>query len=89
VLILEAMAQLSAFLAAPAGAKESNEAVSRRRPALLAVERAKFRKPVVPGDRLDLQVTVLRQRGTALRVAAEAHVDQLLVAEAELLVAMT
>ncbi|MBI2571537.1 MAG: 3-hydroxyacyl-ACP dehydratase FabZ [Candidatus Schekmanbacteria bacterium] len=51
---------------------------------LRAIERARFRRPVSPGDVLDLEVTLVSQRSELWKVSAKAHVDEALVASAEL-----
>lgn len=79
VLILETMAQVGgvlAFKSAPPGGKPVVY--------LTGVDEAKFRKPVVPGDRLLLHVRKLRKRGNLLKFACEATVDDAKVAEAEI-----
>jgi 3-hydroxyacyl-[acyl-carrier-protein] dehydratase len=48
------------------------------------IERAKFRKPVTPGDQLRIEVDVLAFRSRAGRIAARATVDGALVCEATL-----
>jgi beta-hydroxyacyl-ACP dehydratase FabZ len=50
-----------------------------------AVDRARFRKPVLPGDQLILECDVLQRRGGTVRIRGSAKVDGALVAEAELL----
>jgi UDP-N-acetylglucosamine acyltransferase len=60
-----------------------------RRAWLRGVDRAKFRRQVVPGDRLEVQVTVGRRRGPLARIDAVASVAGEVVAEAELLIALT
>ncbi len=76
VLIVEAMAQVSGVLAFKSG-------ISGKATYFLSIEKAKFRKPVVPGDQLRLEVTVLRGRQTIWRFAGNAYVGDTLVAEAE------
>jgi 3-hydroxyacyl-[acyl-carrier-protein] dehydratase len=79
VLIVEAMAQT-------AGAICLNK-MSGDRPSLvyfMTIDNAKFRRPVVPGDRLEIQVRKLKQRGHIWRFACEAKVDGGKVAEAEI-----
>jgi UDP-N-acetylglucosamine acyltransferase len=56
---------------------------------LRGVENAKFRLPVVPGDRLQLEVAVSRRRGDIVRATAVASVDGRTVAEAELVLAVS
>jgi 3-hydroxyacyl-[acyl-carrier-protein] dehydratase len=52
---------------------------------LMALDGVRFRKPVVPGDRLDLDVTLVKQKGSIWKLAGEASVDGAKVAEAELM----
>ena len=76
VLIIEAMAQ--------AGAALLFTEVSERKDKLLVftgIERARFRRPVVPGDQLRIEVNVLVFRGTAGRLQGKAYVDGKLVCE--------
>src|SRR5207244_7075711 len=47
------------------------------------IDKAKFRRPVVPGDTLRIQMTLLRFNGRLCRLHGEAYVDGKLVAEAE------
>lgn len=78
VLTIEALAQAAALL------------VVERHPghvALRGVNRAKFRRQVVPGDRLRLEVTVRHTRGPLVFVEGVASVEGQTVAEAELLLA--
>lgn len=80
VLTIEALAQAAALLlASPHGHDVT----------LRGVDGAKFRKHVVPGDRLKLTVTRGATRGPLVRAAAVAEVDGQIVAEAELLLAVT
>ena len=55
---------------------------------LRGVDNAKFRRQVVPGDRLRLEVTLGQRRGRIVRAAAIAYVDDNLVAEAELVMGL-
>jgi UDP-N-acetylglucosamine acyltransferase len=52
---------------------------------LVGMDEAKFRRPVVPGDRLRLEVKVLHRRGTLVRMRGEVKADEYRVAEANLL----
>jgi UDP-N-acetylglucosamine acyltransferase len=56
---------------------------------LRGVDNAKFRKQVVPGDRLRLEVSLDRRRGAVVRARATAAVGDQLVAEAELVLAVS
>ncbi|MBO0860259.1 MAG: 3-hydroxyacyl-ACP dehydratase FabZ [Chloracidobacterium sp.] len=77
VLIIEAMAQ--------AGAVLLFREVTERDSKLLyfaGIEEAKFRKPVLPGDQLRLEVTVIKYKMGFAKLRAEAYVDGQLVTEA-------
>jgi 3-hydroxyacyl-[acyl-carrier-protein] dehydratase len=79
VLILEALAQAGALLAAPqVGFDPERDAIY-----LMSMDKVKFRKPVRPGDALVLEVVPLRRGGTVWKMRGEAKVDEAVVAEAE------
>jgi len=84
VLIVEAMAQCAAVLFL-------REIEDRDRKLFLfgGVDKARFRKPVVPGDQLILECVVLQRRATTVKVRGTARVNDVVVAEAELLSVMT
>jgi 3-hydroxyacyl-[acyl-carrier-protein] dehydratase len=78
VLIIEAMAQTSAALVVHSmGPHAEGKLVY-----FMSIESARFRKPVVPGDRLNVHVTKERSRGNVWKFSAEAKVDGIVVAEA-------
>jgi 3-hydroxyacyl-[acyl-carrier-protein] dehydratase len=52
---------------------------------ILGIDKAKFRHPVVPGDRLDLHVEVVHHRSNVWKLRGEASVDGTLCAQGELL----
>jgi len=81
VLILEALAQASAILAY----KTEGLDPSRKVTYLMAIDNAKFRKPVVPGDRLQLEVEVIKHKGAIWKQRGTATVDGQKVAEGEFL----
>ncbi len=54
----------------------------------MSIDKAKFRKPVVPGDVLTLEVTPLRKGAAIWKLRGEAKVGDVLVAEAELMAAI-
>jgi len=81
VLVLEALAQASAILAYRSTGFDPAEKVTY----LMAIDGAKFRKPTVPGDRLDLEVEVLRFKGAILKTRGVAKVEGEVVAEGEFL----
>jgi beta-hydroxyacyl-ACP dehydratase FabZ len=81
VLIIEALAQAGALLAAHAvGFNPETHVIY-----FMAIDKAKFRKPVVPGDVLTLEVVPLRKGGAIWKLRGEAKVGDVLVAEAELM----
>ncbi len=79
VLIVEAMAQVGGVLAFKS-AQVSNKVVY-----FMGIDNARFRKPVVPGDALELSLTVTKCRGAIWAFKGEARVAGALVAEAELM----
>ncbi len=78
VLIIEAMAQTAAVLVVHTMGKDAEGKLVY----FMSVEGARFRKPVGPGDRLELHVTKDRARGNVWKFKAEGRVDGTLVAEA-------
>ncbi len=78
VLIIEAMAQTAGAIVLLNG-KESKPGLVY----FMTIDNAKFRRPVVPGDQLHLNVTKLKQRGNIFRYQCVAEVDGVKVAEAE------
>lgn len=84
VLILEALAQTSALLAF----KSMGGYPSERTLYLLAgIDKARFRRQVIPGDRLDFEVSVLREKRGIWKFDASASVDGVLACSAEVMVA--
>jgi 3-hydroxyacyl-[acyl-carrier-protein] dehydratase len=81
VLVLEALAQASAILAYRSTGFDPSQKVTY----LMAIDGAKFRRPTVPGDRLELEVEVLRFKGSILKTRGVAKVDGEVVAEGEFL----
>jgi len=82
VLILEALAQAGGLLAFASSADEPRASNVML---FLGIDKARFRKMVVPGDRLDLHVEVLHRRGDVWKLKGEARVEGQLAAHAELL----
>jgi beta-hydroxyacyl-ACP dehydratase FabZ len=79
VLIIEAMAQAGALYAARLTKFNPDRQVIY----FMAIDKAKFRRPVIPGDQLILEVTPLRKGGAIWKLRGEAKVGDVLVAEAE------
>jgi len=83
VLTIESLTQVAALLILEREGTPLTARVSLR-----GVNGAKFRRHVVPGDRLRLEVTLGRVRSRLAKVQAAAYVDDQMVAEAELLLAI-
>jgi 3-hydroxyacyl-[acyl-carrier-protein] dehydratase len=80
VLIVEAMAQAAAVCGYRPPRGDERMVVR-----FASIEKAKFRKPVFPGDQLKIHVEIMKDRGSIYYFRSEAFVDDELVAEAELL----
>ena len=81
VLIIEAMAQAGGLLA-----YESNPADKRGQLIyFMGMDKVRFRKPVVPGDRLIFEAKILKMRSKVAKMSGTASVDNQIVAEAELM----
>jgi 3-hydroxyacyl-[acyl-carrier-protein] dehydratase len=84
VLIVEAMAQAGGVMALQImGATFETHLVF-----FMGIDKVKFRKPVVPGDQLRLEVVPLRKGGAIWKMAGKALVDGQVVTEAEFLATM-
>jgi 3-hydroxyacyl-[acyl-carrier-protein] dehydratase len=79
VYMIEAMAQLGGCVVLEPGE------FSRKTPYLAGIDKAKFRRPVVPGDRLLMEVTLVKHKRNIGWVAAEASVDGQLACSTELM----
>lgn len=84
VLILEALAQAGGLLAA-SGMKESLE---NKLFLFTGLDKVKFRKQVIPGDRLDLECYNMRFKLKLCKMDAKASVNNQLVAEAQITAAI-
>ena len=78
VLIIEAMAQTAGALVVHSLSEKTGSGVY-----FLTIEKARFRKPVVPGDLLRMPVKKLAQRGPVWKFEGQAYVGDDLCAEAE------
>ena len=82
VLILEAMAQAAGILAfRTLGARPSDKLVYY----YAGIDNARFKKPVVPGDQLEIEAVIQARKRGIWKFACLARVDQAVVAEAEIL----
>jgi UDP-3-O-[3-hydroxymyristoyl] N-acetylglucosamine deacetylase/3-hydroxyacyl-[acyl-carrier-protein] dehydratase len=83
VLILEAMAQCGGMLLL-----NSVDDPEKKLIFFMAIDKAKFRKPVTPGDQMIFELKMLRNRGKTFTMAGEAKVEGQVVAEAEFMAAL-
>lgn len=79
VLIVEAMAQTAGAICAKHNSAEEQKLVY-----FMTIDDARFRKPVVPGDVLELHVTKTKQRGNIFKYDCIAMVEGKKVAEAKI-----
>lgn len=84
VFIIEGMAQAGGILALCSSFGDRLEELQNKLIFFMGIDRAKFRAQVVPGDRLEYRLEVLKQKGKVWVMDAKAFVDDKLVAEAEL-----
>ena len=77
VLVIEAMAQTSAVLVVNTMSKKENRLVY-----FMTIDQARFRKPVTPGDTLELTVIKKRSRGNVWKFKREGHANGDLIGEA-------
>ncbi len=82
VLILEAMAQTGGMLALKSVPQDQ---VKNKVLYFMSIDKAKFRKPVIPGDQLRFEIDVIKQRSNIMSLKAQALVNGAVVAEAELM----
>jgi 3-hydroxyacyl-[acyl-carrier-protein] dehydratase len=82
VLIIEGMAQAGGVLAFKSVADESEFA--NKVVYFMSIDKAKFRSPVMPGDKLIYKLSVIKHKGNIWVLDGKAYVDDKLVCEAEL-----
>ena len=81
VLIVEAMGQAGAILAAKSLTREPKASLIY----FMGMDKVKFRKPVTPGDQLIFKMQFLKQRRNVFKMSGTAYVDEKVVAQAELM----
>ncbi len=81
VLIVEAMAQTAGVLAF----KSNPEGLRKRAIYFMAIDKARFRRPVHPGDQIRMEMVVSKQRKSVWSFTGKAYVEGQLAAEAELM----
>lgn len=79
VLVVEALAQVGVILLFSGDENRDSKLVY-----FSGIDNCRFRQPVIPGDQLRLEITVLKHRPRFYKMKGEATVDGKLVAEAEL-----
>lgn len=84
VLVIEVMAQVSSVLICSDAAAEQKNSPAQMA-FLLGIDRAKFRRNVVPGDQIVVEADLLRVKENTVKVKAVARIDNAIAAEAELL----
>ena len=84
VMILEGMAQAGGVLAFKSLGDMTEEEAAQKVVYFMSIDKAKFRNPVKPGDRLEYRINVLKHKGNIWVFEGKAYVDDKLVAEAEL-----
>ena len=82
VLLLEAMAQTGGVMALKSLPAEE---VGKKVLYFMSIDKAKFRKPVMPGDQVLFELVLLKKRGTIMSFSGQAKVDGGVVAEAEMM----
>lgn len=85
VLILEGLAQVGGIMAYYA----HPEAIGNKLLFFAGIDKARFRKPVVPGDQLIYTLELIKEKRSVMVMTAKATVDDKLVAEAELMASFT
>jgi 3-hydroxyacyl-[acyl-carrier-protein] dehydratase len=80
VLLIEGMAQTAGAICVAAQGENYQPHIVY----FMTIDKAKFRKPVVPGDQVRFHIRKIRSRGPVWRFHSEAKVDGALVAEAEI-----
>ncbi len=83
VMILEGMAQAGGILAFKSMDMTEEEAAEKV-VYFMSIDKAKFRAPVRPGDKLEYEISVIKNKGAIWVLHGKAFVDAKLVAEAEL-----
>ncbi len=84
VLVIEAMAQAGGILSfLSLSEEEFNASIGGKKTVyFMGVDKVKFRKPVVPGDKLDMNVEIIKYRMKVWKMQGKCFVDDNLVAEA-------
>jgi 3-hydroxyacyl-[acyl-carrier-protein] dehydratase len=84
VMIIEGMAQAGGVLAFKSMDNATQQDIENKVVYFMSIDKAKFRTPVKPGDKLEYRLSVIKNKGAIWMLDAKAYVDDKLVAEAEL-----
>ncbi|MEO1937782.1 MAG: 3-hydroxyacyl-ACP dehydratase FabZ [Sulfurimonas sp.] len=84
VMILEGMAQAGGILAFKSMDGVTEEEIQNKVVYFMSIDKAKFRAPVKPGDKLEYRLSVIKNKGAIWLLKGEAYVDGKLTSEAEL-----
>ncbi len=84
VMIIEGMAQAGGVLAFKSMDGATQEEIENKVVYFMSIDKAKFRAPVTPGDKLVYKINVIRNKGAVWQLDAKAYVDDKVVAQAEL-----
>ncbi len=84
VMIIEGMAQAGGVLAFQSYNENEQKDIENKVVYFMSIDKAKFRLPVTPGDKLIYRLSVIKHRGNIWQLDARAFVDEKLVAEAQL-----
>ncbi len=79
VLIIEAMAQTAIALVASSGEIDTNDKLAF----FMSIDNARFRRPVVPGDTLEIPIEIVKVRKPVWKFHGEAYVNGELAAQAD------
>jgi 3-hydroxyacyl-[acyl-carrier-protein] dehydratase len=84
VMIIEGMAQAGGVLAFKSMDNATQQDIENKVVYFMSIDKAKFRTPVKPGDKLEYRLSAIKNKGAIWMLDAKAYVDDKLVAEAEL-----
>lgn len=84
VMILEGMAQAGGILAFKSMDDMTEEEAANKVVYFMSIDKAKFRHPVRPGDKLEYHIRVIKSKGSIWLLSGKAYVDSKVVSEAEL-----
>ena len=84
VMIIEGMAQAGGVLAFESMSEDEQNGTQDKVVYFMSIDKAKFRSPVKPGDKLVYKLSVIKHKGSIWVLDGKAYVDDKLACEAEL-----